>query len=88
MWPFLRLWTGQLRGSQRATPKELAKLITEVEHGKVARGHSISLGDLVQRSLDGNGPRRMATRPRSTGPALNSSGLDADTSTKYGPTAR
>jgi hypothetical protein len=68
MWPYLRLWYRQLRTSERAAPKDLAKLTTEVEHGYVATGHPLSLGDLVQRWLDGIGPTARHSHPSSTVP--------------------
>ena len=49
-----------VHGTKRAAQKELAKLVTEVEHGHVATGHPISLGELVERWLAEIGPHRSA----------------------------
>jgi hypothetical protein len=88
MWSYLRLWYRQLRTSERAAPKELAKLTTEIEHGYVATGHPLSLGDLVQRWLDGIGPwRAIHAQTVPSRAALNSWVLYADTHPKDGPTA-
>lgn len=49
-----------VHGSKRAAQRELGKLITEVDHGQVTTGHTISLGELVERWLDDISPHRSA----------------------------
>ncbi len=75
-----RTVTGGKREAQRA----LAKLVTELESGKVAAGHPISVGELLDRWLDDIGPHRAAwtmhkyreMAERSVKPALGTVRID------------
>ena len=73
-----------VNGTKRTAQRELAKLIADVERGQVGAGHSISLGDLVDRWLDDIGPHRSMwtmhkyreIAERSVKPALGSLNVD------------
>ncbi len=73
-----------VHGTKRAAQKELAKLVTEVEHGQVSTCHPISLEELVERWLADIGPHRSAYTLKEYGrifeanirPALGSVKLD------------
>jgi integrase len=49
-----------VHGSERAAQKELAKLVTELEQGRVTTGHPTSLGELIERWLADISPHRSA----------------------------